>query len=152
MKKSLVLFLSLVCVLCLIVCNNILPEKKSVSNNVSYSDVEGVFIEIESMCIYPDITTLIISWNNNTKHTVTYGEMYWIERLENGEWVGCSLKDNIFTLVGYTLNASEKVDKEYRITDRFDISNPGTYRFRSTCSLGMGDKKDCSVWAEFVIE
>lgn len=153
MKKRLVVFvLILICVLSLIIYNSVLPKKQAVSNNNSYSDLDGLFVEIDSMCVYPDITTLIVSWNNETKHTVTYGEMYSIERLENGEWVDCSLKDNIFILIGYTLKAGEKLDKEYRLTDMYDVSRKGTYRFRSTCSVDEGERKECSVWAEFVID
>lgn len=153
MKKRVVVFvLILICVLSLIIYNSVLPKKHMVSNNNSYSDLNGVFVEIDSMCVYPDITTLIVSWNNETEQTITYGEMYSIERFENGEWIDCSLKDNIFTLIGYTLKANEKVDKEYRLTDMYDVSKSGTYRFHSTCSADVGDVKEYSVWAEFVID
>ncbi len=153
MKKRLVVFvIILICVLSLIIYNSILPDKQMVSNGILHSDIEGVFVEIDSMCIYPDITTLIVSWNNETEHTITYGEMYWIERFENGEWIDCSLTDNIFTLIGYELKANEKVDKEYRLTDMYDISKKGTYRFCSDCSVDVGDRKECSVWAEFIID
>lgn len=151
-KRLVVLVIILICVLSLIILNSVLPDKQAVSNNNSYSDLKGVSVEIDSMCIYPDITTLIVSWNNETNHTITYGEMYWIERLENGEWIDCSLRDNIFTLIGYQLKANEKIDKEYRLTDMYDISKSGTYRFRSNCSVDVGDRKECSVWAEFVID
>lgn len=153
MKKRLVVFvLILICVLSLIIYNSVLPDKQMVSDGNVYSDIDGISVKVESVRTYPDITTLIVSWNNETEYTVTYGEPYWIERLENGEWVDCSLKDNIFILIGYTLKAGEKVDKEYRLTDMYDVSRKGTYRFSSTCSVDEGERKECSVWAEFVID
>ncbi len=153
MKKRLVVYvLILICVLSIIIYNSFLPKKQAVFNNNSYSDLEGISVKIDSMCIYPDITTLVVSWSNETKHTITYGNMYSIERLENGEWIDCSLKDNIFTLIGYQLKANEKIDKEYRLTDMYDVSRKGTYRFCSTCSADVGDRKECLVWAEFVID
>jgi hypothetical protein len=80
--------------------------------------------------------------------------MYWIERLENGEWVDCSLQENVFLTIGYLLKANTDVSKEYTLTDMYGISIPGTYRFLSTCSVDMGDEKptECSVWSEFVVE
>lgn len=136
----------------LVVYINTLPKKQALSNGDSYSDVEGVFVEIESINIYPDITSLDVLWNNSTEYSVTYGNSYLIERLENGERVDCSLKDNVFTLIGYELKANETVNKEYRLTDMYDISKSGTYRFFSTCYLDMGYNKECNVWAEFVVE
>ncbi len=152
MKKLIVLVLSLVFVMCLVAYINTLPKKQSLSNGDSYSDVEGVFVEIEGINIYPDITSLVVLWNNMTEYRVTYGNSYSIERLENGEWVDCSLKDNIFTLIGYDLKANETANKEYRLTDMYDVSKSGTYRFLSTCYLDMGNNKECNVWAEFIVE
>lgn len=152
MKKVIVLVLSLIFVVCLVAYINTLPRKQSLSNGDSHSDVEGIFVEIVGINIYPDITSLVVLWNNKTEYTATYGNTYSIERLENGEWVDCSLKDNIFTLIGYELKTNETVNKEYRLTDMYDISKSGTYRFRTTCILDKGDNKECNMWAEFIIE
>ncbi len=152
MKRLIVLGLSLVLVMGLVVYINTLPKKQSLSNGDSYSDVEGVFVQVEGINIYPDITSLVVLWNNMTEYRVTYGNSYSIERLENGEWVDCSLKDNIFTLIGYDLKANETVNKEYRLTDMYDVSKPGTYRFLSTCYLDMDYNKECNVWVEFIVE
>lgn len=156
-----ILVLAFACTLVMVGCNNTQLEiaesnftKQSVFNRVSHSDVVGLLVEVDGIYIYPDKTTLVVSWNNTTEHTVTYGEMYWIERLENEEWVDCSLKENVFLTIGYLLKANKTVNKEYTLTDLYDVGTPGTYRFLSTCSVEMGDEKptECSVWAEFVIE
>ena len=152
MKRLIVLVLSLVLVMGLVVYINTLPKRQSLSNGDSYSDVEGVFVEVEGINIYPDIISLVVLWNNMTEYGVTYGNSYSIERLENGEWVDCSLKDNIFTLIGYDLKANERVNKEYRLTDMYDVSKPGTYRFLSSCYLDMGYNKECNVWVEFIVK
>ncbi len=151
MRKFIVLVFFIACVVGLVVLNT-MPNKQFVSNNVSYSDIDGIFVEIDSIRTYSDITTLVVSWNNKTEYRVTYGNSYSIERLENGKWVDCSIKKNIFTLIGYELNANETVNKEYRLTDMYDVSKPGTYRFLSTCSIDADDKKECFVWAEFIVE
>lgn len=150
MKKHIVLVLMLICTLCLSGCTN--RKKQSFDVGDSYSDIEGLSVEVAALYKYPDKTTLSVSWSNKSDFTITYGNMYWIERLENGEWVDCSLKDNIFTLIGYLLNPNETINKEYILTDMYDISKTGTYRFLSTCHLDTGDQKDYTVWAEFIIE
>ena len=152
MKKMILLILSLFLVFGIVGYNIIKPEKQSVSSGVSNSDVEGVFVEIEGIYTYSDKTTLAVKWVNNTEFPLTYGEMYSIERLENGEWKDCSLRDNIFILLGYLLQPNETINKEYLITDRFDISKPGTYRFCADCSVDMPIPKECFVWAEFTIK
>ena len=152
MKKIIILIFSLLLVFGLIGYNIIMPEKQPVSNEVINSDIEGVSVKINGIYTYSDKTTLSVKWINDTKYTLTYGEMYSIERLENGKWVDCSLKDNIFTLLGYLLEPSKTVDKEYMITDMYDISKPGKYRFLSHCTLEMPSPKECSLWAEFIIE
>ncbi len=150
MKKFIALVLLLTCAFCLFGCQK--RTKQPFVTGNSYSDIEGLSVQIEGIYNYPDMTTIMVSWNNKSNFTFTYGNMYSIERLENGEWVDCSLKENIFTLIGYLLDVNETIDKEYRITDMYDISKPGTYRFISNCLLDMGDNKECTVWAEFIIE
>ena len=161
MKKQILLILVLAYIFAMVGCNNTTPDiTESVStelhvfNRVSHSDVVGIQLEVAHICKYADKTTLVVSWNNTTEHMVTYGKMYWIERLENGEWVDCSLNENVFPAIGYLLNANTAVQEEYILTNMYDVSIPGTYRFLSSCSVDMGDEKptECSVWSEFVVE
>ncbi len=160
MKKCISWILILVCVLGLVGCDQANPsnmepdftEKPVVIGN-SHSDVSGVFIQIGGIYTYPDKTTLVVSWNNETDHTVTYGEAYRIERLENGEWVDCSLKDNVFDAIAYQLQANQSDNKSYTLSDAYDISASGTYRILCACRVDMGDGTEtgCSLWAEFII-
>lgn len=161
MKKLIAFVIAVVFITVMTGCNNTEPRKneadfmkQSVFNRVSHSDVVGLLVEVSSINTSSGKTTLTVSWNNTTEHTVTYGEMYRIERLENGEWVDCSLQENVFLAIGYLLKANTDASKEYTLTDMYDISIPGTYRFLSTCSVDMGDEEqtECSVWSEFVIE
>ena len=161
MKKLMALFLALVCLLGLVGCNNTQPEyeepnfieKQTIVGN-DYSDFDGISIQASGIYIHPDKTTIIINWRNDTEYSVIYGEAYSIERLENGEWVSCSLKDNSFTAIAYELPAKKLDSKGYTLTGMYDVSKPGTYRFLSTCSVDTGEEKstECSVWAEFMLE
>lgn len=164
-KLIVIVFVLLVCVFGMFYCNNSQPEyptydeepnvtEKAVISGKNYSDVNGISIQASEIYIYPEKTTIVLNWQNDTVYSVAYGEPYWIERLENGEWVSCSLKDNVFTEIAHELPAKELDRKEYTLTGMYEISKPGTYRFLSTCSVDMGETKaeECSVWAEFMLE
>lgn len=162
MKKYIALFLTLVCVLGLIGCKRIYPkyiepdftEHPIVKGN-THADISGVFVQIHGIYTFPDQTTkLTVAWINETDRPIMYGETYWIERLENGQWVDCSIKENVFATTAHELQANKSVYKSYALTNVYDISASGTYRFRSSCSVDVGDGKQtaCSLWAEFIIE
>ena len=163
MKKMAALFFVLVFLLGTVGCNPqpTQPEQaapdfteQSVIIRDSHSDVEGLSVQVDGIYHDSDKTTLVVSWNNTTEHTVTYGEMFGIERLENDEWVDCALGENVFIMIGYLLEANKAVNKEYTLTGLFDVSQPGTYRFLSTCSVDMDGElpTTCTVWAEFMVE
>ncbi len=161
MKKLIAFVLALVCVLGLVGCNNSQPEyeepnfteKQTIVSN-DYSDVDGISIQASGIYIYPDKTTIVINWRNDTAYSVKYGESFEIEHLKNGEWVSCALKDPAFDAIAYELRAKELDSKGYTLTGMYEVSESGTYRFLSTCSVDMGEEKttECSVWAEFILE
>lgn len=161
MNKLIALVLAMVCVLALVGCNNSQPEYKEpnftekqtiVGNN--HSDLDGLSIQASGIYIYPDKTTIVINWQNETEYTVIYGEQYSIERFENGQWVSCLIDDNSSTDIDNELRAKELDSKEYILTDTDEVIKPGTYRFLSTCIIDTGEEQstECSVWAEFTIE
>ena len=161
MKKLMALVLAMVCVLALVGCNNSRPEYEEpnfteiqTATSDTYSDFDGISIQASGIYISPDKTTIVINWRNDTEYSVIYGEEYSIERLENGEWVSCAIKDNSFTAIAYELPAKKLDSKAYTLTGMYDVSKPGTYRFLSTCGVNTGKEKttECSVWAEFTRE
>ena len=161
MKKFIALVLALVCVFAFVGCNNSQPEyeepnfteKQTIVGN-NYSDFDGISIQASGIYIYPDKTTIVINWRNDTEHSAIYGEQYSIERLENDQWVSCLIDDNDLTDIDHELRAKEKDSKEYILIDSDEVIKPGTYRFLSTCIVKTGEEQliDCSVWAEFIIE
>jgi len=132
-----------------------LPTEDNIKyNRVWHSDFQGVYVQILDIIKGTEKPTIIVSWNNETDYSVMYGEMFWIERLENGEWVDCSLKDNYFATIGYPLETNKSTIKEYGFEDMYDVSKSGTYRFRSTFNITIGNEQPAKyyVWSEFVIE
>lgn len=129
-------------------------EENDIFNRVWHSDFTGVYVQVLDISNDAEKATMLVSWNNETDYTVTYGEMFWIERLENGEWVDCSLAEITYLTIGYLLDSNETDKKEYTLTDKYDLSKPGTYRFCSTCSVDTGDEQPitCSLWTEFFVE
>ncbi len=118
------------------------------------SDYEGITATIKNIVTEGTDTYMEVEWNNETKYETMYGEFYGIEREIDGEWKSCLKKSNlVYNDVGYPLLASSKQEKGYNITDSFDISEEGKYRFRSYLFVyenGRGAKSIwCNVYAEF---
>ena len=161
MKQLIALVLALVCVFALVGCNNSQPEQlepnfteKQTATGNNYSDFDGISIQTSGIYIYPDKTTIVINWTNNTEFSAIYGEQYSIERLENDQWVSYLIDDNDLTDINHELRAKESDSKEYILMDTEEVIKPGTYRFLSTCIVKTGEEqsKECSVWVEFIIE
>ena len=161
MKKLIALVLAMVCVLALVGCNNSQPEyeapnfteKQTIVGNY-YSDFDGISIQTSGIYIYPDKTTIVINWTNDTEHSAIYGEQYSIERLENDQWVSYLTDNNDLTDIDHELCTKELDSKEYVLSDTDEVIKPGTYRFLSTCSVKTIEEQstECSVWVEFTIE
>lgn len=121
------------------------------------SDYDGITAIIKNIEVDGSDTYMEVEWNNETKYETMYGEFYGIEREIDGEWKSCLKNSNLsYNDVGYLLLASSKQEKGYNITDSFDISEEGKYRFRSYLFVyenGRGAKSIwCNVYAEFNVE
>ena len=121
------------------------------------SDYAGITASIKNIVVDGTDTYMEIEWNNETEYETMYGEFYGIEREIDGEWKSCLTNSNlVYNDVGYLLLASHKQEKGYNITDSFDISEAGKYRFRSYLFVyenGRGAKSSwCNAYAEFTVE
>ena len=125
-----------------------------VANGEVHTDFPGVETRVAQVYTEEEKIKLEVIWSNNTDHEVMYGEPYAIQRLDGNEWVSCS-KDEMtsFITVGYALKAGKEISKTYTISDLFDVSQPGTYRFKSSCSVSVDGKgwQDCALWADFTL-
>lgn len=128
----------------------------AVTPGETYTGYEGVEIRIDSLTWLEGNrqAALTVAWQNKTQYEVTYGEAYVIERLDGGEWVSCAIpEDPVFNLLAYLLPAGGTTKESYTLTDMFDISSPGTYRFKTDCYVpdGPGQSTKCELVAEFAI-
>lgn len=118
------------------------------------AEASGVEIRIDRVYTEEDRVQLKVIWSNQTGGRMIYGEPYSIERLEGKEWVSCA-KDALtpFITVGYALEAGQETTKTYTVSRLFDVSRPGTYRFKTSCSVYEAgkDRRDCSLWVEFTL-
>ena len=124
------------------------------ANSEVHTDFPGVETRIAQVHTEDGKTKLKVIWSNNTDYEVMYGEPYAIQCLDGNEWVSCSKDETTaFITVGYALNAGKEISKTYTISDLFDVSQPGTYRFKSSCSVSVVGKgwQDCEVWADFTL-
>ena len=120
------------------------------------SSYDGIEIQIDSLNWHKDEkkTTLVVAWKNQTKYEVTYGASFAIERLDGDKWVNCAIPDDpTFIAIGYLLPAGKLKNETYNLTDLFDVSSPGTYRFKTDCFVPDNAEKStkCELVAEFTV-
>jgi len=157
MKKALVAIWVVTLLLSFAGCNSSTAGRSNVDPHTYgavHTDFPGVETRIAQVYTEDGKTKLKVIWSNNTDHDVMYGEPYTIQRLDENEWVSCS-KDEMtaFITVGYALKAGKEISKTYTISDLFDVSQPGIYRFKTNCSVSVDGKgwQDCALWAEFTV-
>ncbi len=159
MKKLLALTLALLLTLSIAACHQEeTPENTDLSStNVAFvsgavgTDMDGIYVRMAGIYTTDGKTTLVVSWFNETSASVTGGDVYDIQRLENGEWVSCGVQTT--TVKAVTLGPDNITNKSYDITDSYDLSIPGAYRYTTTCKVSQsnGSQKECSMWAQFEI-
>ncbi|MBE6713587.1 MAG: hypothetical protein E7580_08810 [Ruminococcaceae bacterium] len=131
-------------------------DKASIEAGAVHTDFEGMEIRIVNAVWNDDEIRLDINWTNGTEYDALFGESYAIERKENGEWISCVTIENLaFNLVGYELRSGATQKKSYELTDVFDISENGSYRFSSDCFIYEkgrgGESTKCRLSAEFSV-
>ena len=154
MRKILSILLTVFLLLTAVGCSPSNAGKTPADGEV-HTDVPGVEVRIKEMHIEDGKTVLTVVWSNQTEYNVLYGEPYAIERLVNGQWVSASkhVENAAFTAIGYMLHAGQEQTKGYAVSWIFDVSAPGIYRFKTSCSVEIPEmaRKECTLWAEFTV-
>ena len=163
MKKILAILLAGVLLLGLVGCQESNPKLNdpsfaplTMTPGEATSNYDGIEIQIDSLNWHKDEkkTTLVVAWKNQTKYEVTYGASFTIERLDGDKWVNCAIPDDpTFIAIGYLLPAGKLKNETYNLTDLFDVSSPGTYRFKTDCYVPDKAEKStkCELVAEFTV-
>ncbi len=158
MKKIIALMLSLLMLCSLAACNDKEDDKAGGWDRLTeeHTDIDGVTIQITDLTVEDGKVILKTKWKNDTIYKVVYGASYTIEREEDGEWVSTQTVDELYFIsIAYELRAKSSQDKDYTISNSFDISTPGKYRIRSDCHVynkGMGSESTkCELWTEFTV-
>ena len=163
MKKILAIILACTILFGLIGCNSTKPDLQdpsylplAMTQGKTSTTYEGVEIQIDSFNWLEgnQKSSLVVVWNNETQYEVNYGASFDIERLDGNEWVSCAIPDDlVFIAIAYLLPAGKMTNEIYTLTDMFDVTSPGTYRFKTDCYVsdndGQGTK--CELTAEFTL-
>lgn len=117
------------------------------------TDVEGVNIRIKNIIWDDNNVKFEVEWINDTIEEITYGDSYSIELERDGEWVSRKKIDTlVFASIGYSLKWYRTEEKTYDLTDTFDISENGKYRFVTDCRIEDGKYTKCNLSAEFTVK
>lgn len=93
---------------------------------------EGLRIEIKAA----SRESLAVTWYNKTPHRVLYGDAFYLEYLEDGQWVPVEPKENTgFTSIGYVIEPNTIASKTYALPWIYDVTRYGTYRLKVNCLL-----------------
>ncbi len=164
MKKCILIILSLTILLSLTGCKSVSSLFKDPDNGPltmvpleSPTTEAGIMIRLVDLIWHEDEyrTTLEVEWVNNTPYEANYGSSYVIERREGEEWVSCAMRDDlVFTAIAYVLPGGQTRSEIYDLTRCYDVSSPGTYRFRSDYYVYESPKSSVEqeVIAEFTVE
>lgn len=138
--------LSVVVAVCFL--TNPLTHKNVIErNDAIFTDLNGVYITLNSIEKTEDYLTFNVEWHNETSVEITYGEMFFVEYKENEKWVDTATEDIVFHLIGYLLKPDETKEETYKAQYN-DISEKGTYRLVVPFSIN-GSNKEYKTWVEF---
>ena len=164
MKKCMLIILTLSILLSITGCKSVKSLFKDPDNGPltmvpmeSPTTEDGITVRLVDLMWHEEEyrTTLEVEWINNTPYEANYGSSYVIERLEGDEWVSCAMRDDLaFTAIAYILQAGQTRSEIYELTHFYDVSSPGTYRFRSHCYVyeSPDSSVEQEVIAEFTVE
>ena len=164
MKRVISALLSVLLLGCLTACSRDDGQSKNgdsrsgtlkVAIGETNTDFDGVSVRILNLAEDEGKTQLNVRWVNETSYEVVYGESYDIEREQNGKWSSCAINGLNFTAIGYELRKNATQTKSYTLSNSFDISENGKYRFVTDCSVydkgRGGESTKCKLWAEFTV-
>ena len=152
----------LILVLCLTGCKSVGERPKDpmfvqlpMTVGQAYTEYAGMELLLTGLQYYPDEGTIMFTtWENNTAYDVTYSDAYAIERLDGEEWVSCVKRDDLgFHDIAYKLKAGQQINRNFDLTNDYDVSMTGLYRFQTVCYVHEGQENSvkCVLTAQFTI-
>ncbi len=121
----------------------------------SYTDYEGLTLEVLSLDRDEKGLSLRIKWKNETDKEVIFGAAFYIDRFRGGEWHPCDMEENVtFNALGYILPPNSEREETYRLTGVYQLPELGTCRFRTDCFVYLAPDRStpCTLWTTFQIE
>ena len=120
------------------------------------SDYAGIEISIDALnvSLRENTCELVVLLRNQTRYDVTYGEAFTVERLEGSSWVSCAREGNwAFEAIGYMLKPGSQQTHSYQLSFAYDLSAPGTYRFRTECYVSDHPEQStkCTLTVQFTV-
>ena len=144
-----VIIIALVISCALAVC--LLTDKitdSDIESQESYSELEGISLELIDVDLGAFRPYLEIKWKNKTLKNVTFGEEFYLYRNVDGEWVDCR-NGEVYAWheIAYFISPRGHSDQTYYIGN-MEIIRGEKYRFESKASI---DGKTGIVYLEFEI-
>ena len=158
MKRFLPVFLA-ICLLAGCTKPDKTPETTAATDPVvtpgeTHTEFPGLEVAVADLKWEDQKTVLTVNWKNDTAYDVTYGSAYEIQYFSEDTWVPCAKQEALyFTAIAYCLFPGQQTTETYDLTQTFDVSKPGTYRFIAECSVFDSEETSpkCRLTAEFSV-
>lgn len=115
------------------------------------SDREDVSIEVVSFKADSKTLKLTVRWSNDSTDTLDFSEPFAIFLKQGSNWDKVET-NTVWTMPAYPVLPDQKRDKEYTLTNCFDFTEKGTYRFCTEYNFEKNKSKDYSVWVDFELK
>ncbi len=114
-------------------------ENYTQSTLTSFTDLTGVYITINQINRNHDSTVFDVTWHNENNIQITYGEIFSVEKFNNGTWTEIPLPENfVFLLPAYILDPFSEQNKTYTFPK--NLTEAGTYRISTDFSSENSNK------------
>lgn len=120
----------------------------------THTSFPGLEVAVEDLRWDNEKTVLTVNWKNDTPYDVTYGSAYEIQYFSEDTWIPCALQEELyFTAIAYCLFPGQQNSETYDLTQIYDVSKPGTYRFTAECFVYDSEESStkCQLTAEFSV-
>lgn len=119
------------------------------------TDRDDVNIEVIDFKADNGTLKLTVRWNNNSTNTLNYGEPFVIYKKDTS-WTEIETNTS-WNMLAYPVQPSMysvamNLEKEYPLTNYYNFTGSGTYRFSTSYFFENDHNTDYSVWVDFKLE
>lgn len=104
-------------------------------------NIKEISFSTEKKVYGSNIKSIVVIWTNNSLYNIIFGDMFGIQRLQDGVWVKCLLSNKVAVNTIVVCSAKSLHKHSYDISKYSNLLTEGTYRFLARFSV-LGHQSD----------